>query len=144
MSLDHRRFSQFRSWAVIAQAPPGTGQVSGRYHIGSALSAVHPFRCWNYAAEYGGDTAGRYSPERVRYAALLHQLAGKPLLATGGAPLGNAFSEVAQMKTALEKDFRVPGKWVEEASNNARENAHQGFAMLKKNGITHIMLVSHA
>lgn len=48
------------------------------------------------------------------------------------------------MKTALEKDFRVPGKWIEEASNNARENAYQGFAMLKKNGITHIMLVSHA
>ena len=52
---------------------PGAGQVSGRYHIGSALSAVHLFRCWDHAAEYGGDTVSRYSPERIRYAARLHQ-----------------------------------------------------------------------
>ena len=48
------------------------------------------------------------------------------------------------MKAALEKDFQVPVRWVEEASNNTRENAYQSFAMLKKNGITHIMLVTHA
>ena len=48
------------------------------------------------------------------------------------------------MKAALEKDFRVPVKWVEEASNNTRENAYKSFAILKKDKITHIMLVTHA
>lgn len=96
------------------------------------------------AVEYGGDTVSRYSLERIRYAARLHRRTGKPILATGGAPLGNASSEAAQMKAALEKDFQVPVRWVEEASNNTRENAYKSFAMLKKNGITHIMLVTHA
>ncbi|MCX7183847.1 MAG: YdcF family protein [Nitrosospira sp.] len=96
------------------------------------------------AVEYGGDTVSRYSLERIRYAARLHRLTGKPILATGGAPLGNASSEAAQMKVALEKDFQVPVRWVEEASNNTRENAYKSFAMLKKSGITHIMLVTHA
>ncbi|SEP08467.1 YdcF family protein [Nitrosovibrio sp. Nv6] len=96
------------------------------------------------APEYGNDTVGRYTLERVRYAARLHRLTGKPLLATGGAPVGNSSSEAAQMKTVLEREFQVPVKWIEGASRNTRENAYKTFAILKRDGVSRIALVTHA
>jgi uncharacterized SAM-binding protein YcdF (DUF218 family) len=66
------------------------------------------------------------------------------MLATGGSPLGGNSSEAAQMKAALEKEFQVPVKWVEEDSRNTRENAYKSFAVLKKNGVSRIALVTHA
>ena len=96
------------------------------------------------AVEYGGDTVNRYSLERIRYAARLYQLTGKPILVTGGAPLGNISSEAEQMKAVLENEFRVPVNWVESASNNTHENAYKSYEILKKDGIKHIMLVTHA
>ena len=96
------------------------------------------------AVEYGGDTVNRYSLERIRYAARLYQLTGKPILVTGGAPLGNISSEAEQMKAVLENEFRVPVNWVESASNNTHENAYKSYEALKRDGITHIMLVTHA
>ena len=96
------------------------------------------------AVEYGGDTVSRYSLERIRYAAHLYQLTGKSILVTGGAPLGNASSEAEQMKSVLENEFRTPVKWVERSSNNTHENAYKSYEILKKDGITHIMLITHA
>ena len=96
------------------------------------------------AVEYGGDTVNRYSLERIRYAARLYQLTGKPILVTGGAPLGNISSEAEQMKAVLENEFRTPVKWVEGSSNNTHENAYKSYEILKKDGIKHIMLVTHA
>jgi uncharacterized SAM-binding protein YcdF (DUF218 family) len=65
-------------------------------------------------------------------------------MATGGTALGNGFSEAAQMKTVLEEEFRVPVRWVEKTSRNTRENAYKSFAILKKDDIDHIALVTHA
>ena len=48
------------------------------------------------------------------------------------------------MKAVLEKEFEVPVKWMEEGSRNTRENAYKSFAILKKDGISHIALVTHA
>lgn len=96
------------------------------------------------APEYNGHTVNRFGLERVRYAARLHRLTGKPILATGGTPLGSYSSEAAQMREVLEKEFRVPVDWIEEASGNTRENAYKSFAVLKRDGITHIALVTHA
>lgn len=96
------------------------------------------------APEYDGDTVNRLGLERIRYAARLHRFTGKPILATGGSPLGGNSSEAAQMKAALEDEFRVPVKWIEEDSRNTRENANKSFAILKKNGINRVALVTHA
>jgi uncharacterized SAM-binding protein YcdF (DUF218 family) len=96
------------------------------------------------APEYGNDTVGRYTLERIRYAAQLHRITGKPILATGGAPLGSGSSEAAQMRAVLEKEFQVPVKWIEGASGNTHENAYNSFAILKRDGIRRIVLVTHA
>lgn len=96
------------------------------------------------APEYGNHTVGRYSLERIRYAAKLHRITGKPILATGGAPLGDESSEAAQMKAVLETEFQVSVKWIEGASRNTNENAYKSFAILKRDEISHIALVTHA
>ncbi|MDQ3185924.1 MAG: YdcF family protein [Pseudomonadota bacterium] len=96
------------------------------------------------APEYGGHTVNTYGLERIRYAARLQRLTGKPILLTGGAPFGNNSSEAAQMKTVLEKEFQVPVKWIEEASGNTRENAYKSFGILNRDRITRIALVTHA
>ncbi|MBA4142522.1 MAG: YdcF family protein [Nitrosospira sp.] len=96
------------------------------------------------APEYEGDTVGRFTLERIRYAARLHRLTGKPILATGGDPLGVGSSEAAQMKAVLEQEFQVPVKWIEGASLNTRENAYKSSAILKQERISRIALVTHA
>jgi uncharacterized SAM-binding protein YcdF (DUF218 family) len=96
------------------------------------------------APEYGGDTVGRYTLERIRYAAKLHRATGRPILVTGGAPLGNDSSEASEMKAVLEKEFQVPVQWMEEASRNTLENAKNSFTILKPSGLRRIILVTHA
>jgi uncharacterized SAM-binding protein YcdF (DUF218 family) len=96
------------------------------------------------APEYGNHTVGRFTLERIRYAAQLHRITGKPILATGGAPLGNGSSEAAQMRAVLEKEFQVPVKWIEGAAANTHENAYNSFAILKRDGVSRIALVTHA
>jgi len=96
------------------------------------------------APEYHGDTVGRFSLERVRYAAWLHQQTGKPILATGGDPADDGSAEAAQMKAVLEREFTVPVKWIETVARNTRENAYNSFAILQKEGIGRIALVTHA
>ena len=99
---------------------------------------------YSNAPEYGNHTVGRYTLERIRYAAKLHRVIGKPILAAGGTPLGMDSSEALQMKAVLEKEFQVPVKWIEEASRNTHENAYKSFAILKPYGISRIALVTHA
>lgn len=99
----------------------------------------------NHAApEFGADTVGESTLVRVRYAAHLQRLTGKPLLVSGGSPEGSAISEAQAMKTVLEKEFQARVMWMEQSSNNTLENARASFRMLSAQGITRIYLVTHA
>lgn len=97
-----------------------------------------------HAPEYGGDTTNKDTLERLRYAAKLYRETLKPILVTGGAPLGNSTSEAEQMKQVLEHEFNVPVHWIEVASDNTLENAQLCRQMLKQAGISRIYLVTHA
>ncbi|HEX5362847.1 MAG TPA: YdcF family protein [Gallionella sp.] len=97
------------------------------------------------APEYGGqDTVNEYALLRLRYGAKLQRTTGKPILVTGGKPLGNTLSEAQQMKAVLEQDFRVPVRWTENASDNTFENARNSYQMLQQQNIRKIYLVTHA
>jgi uncharacterized SAM-binding protein YcdF (DUF218 family) len=96
------------------------------------------------APEYGVDTVSEYALVRLRYAAKLHRETGKPLLVTGGKPLGNALSEAQQMRAVLEGEFGVPVRWAEDASDNTLENARYSYRLLQKANIKRIYLVTHA
>ena len=98
-----------------------------------------------HAPEYAGqDTVSDYTLVRLRYGARLHREIGKPILVTGGKPLGNSVSEAQQMRASLEQDFQVPVRWIEDASDNTFENARYSFQILQKAGIKKIYLVTHA
>ena len=98
-----------------------------------------------HAPEYAGqDTVNEQTLLRLRYGARLQRETGKPILVTGGKPLGNQLSEAQQMRASLEQDFRVPVRWIEDMSDNTFENARYSFQTLQKAGIKKIYLVTHA
>ncbi|GMU48446.1 MAG: hypothetical protein AMXMBFR31_06720 [Candidatus Desulfobacillus denitrificans] len=98
---------------------------------------------YHAAPEYGGDTVSRWTLDRLRYAARLQRETGLPLLVTGGAPLGGV-AEARSMRAALERDFGVKVRWVEDASADTRGNARFSAPILHKAGVRRVLLVTHA
>lgn len=98
---------------------------------------------YSNAPEYGGDTVGHASLERVRYGAKLAKQSGLPLLLSSGAPYGGR-AESDSMREVLEHEFAVKVRWVEATSRDTAENASQSAKILKAAGVSRIALVSHA
>ena len=96
------------------------------------------------APEYGQDTVGAATLERLRWGARLNRQSGLPIMVTGGQPSGTRTSEAAQMKAALNEDFRTAVKWLEEKSLTTFESAQYAKAQLAPVRINHIVLVTHA
>ena len=97
----------------------------------------------SYAPEYGGETVGRLTLERVRFGARIARESGLPVLLTGGLP-GDGLAEADLMHDALENDFGIAPRWIERASRNTRENAAFSAVHLEAAGVTRIVLVTHA
>jgi uncharacterized SAM-binding protein YcdF (DUF218 family) len=95
------------------------------------------------APEYGGDTLGRLSLDRVRYGARVARATGLPILVTGGSVWGDTAAEGVVMREALEQEFGVAVKWVESRSRNTHENAVRSAAILEPEGVKRIVLVVH-
>jgi len=92
---------------------------------------------------YGSDTTNAFSLERVRYGAYLAKKLKKPVLLTGGAPEADRVPEGELMRQAMENEFGVRVRWVEDRSRNTLENAAFSAPMLQEAGIKRIYLVSH-
>ncbi len=121
-----------------------TAALEGRLPPGDAI-VILGGGAYFHAPEYAGrDTVNAQTLQRLRYGARLQRETGKPILVTGGRPMGNRLSEAQQMQAALEQDFRVPVRWTEETSDNTLENAHHSFRLLQKESIRRIYLVTHA
>lgn len=98
-----------------------------------------------HAPEYANqDIAGTGTLLRLRYGAKLYRETHRPILVTGGKPLGNQVSESQQMRDILEQDFQVPVTWTEDLSDNTFENARYTFDILQKAGIKKIYLITQA
>ena len=99
----------------------------------------------SFAPEYHGATVNGRTLERLRYAARLARQTRLPLLVSGGNVFhGRQPSEAEVMAEALHNDFRVDIRWLESRSRNTAENARYSYAMLAGQGITRIILVTHA
>jgi uncharacterized SAM-binding protein YcdF (DUF218 family) len=96
------------------------------------------------APEYGGDTVGAATLERLRWGARLHRLSGLPILVSGGNPYGTRTSEAAQMKASLSEDFQASVKWLEDESYDTLGGARRTRQLLAKENISRIALVTHA
>jgi uncharacterized SAM-binding protein YcdF (DUF218 family) len=95
------------------------------------------------APEYGGDTLGPSTLERVRYGARVARLTGLPVLVAGGT-VHRGTPEAQLMRDALEQEFGVPVRWVEDRSRNTHENAGRAAAILEHAGVRSVVLVAHS
>ncbi|OQS23781.1 YdcF family protein [Chromobacterium violaceum] len=93
------------------------------------------------APEFGGNAPSSDTLARLRYAAYLARQSGKPVLVTGGAPLGGE-PEGKVMASALRDDYGIRARWVEDRSDTTLDNARLSAEMLKAAGATRIALVS--
>jgi uncharacterized SAM-binding protein YcdF (DUF218 family) len=105
------------------------------------------------APEYGGGDIPDYvALARLRYAAHLQRRTGLPVLVSGGVGAkavdadtkGGIEALADAMATALREDFGVPVRWIEPRSRDTLENAAFSAAMLRKDGIRRILLVTDA
>ncbi len=96
------------------------------------------------AREYGGETVSYGTLVRLRYGARLHRETGLPLLVSGGSVFGDPTPEAGLMRDVLEEDFNVPVRWLENRSRTTAENAQFTAKLLAKEGVTAILLVTHA
>ncbi len=112
-------------------------------HAADAIVVLGAGTYWD-APEYGGDTVSRAGLERLRYAAQLYRLTGKPVLLSGGQPFERGAPEARTMKAALEREFGVPARWLEDTSLNTLENGRFSYRVLAPEARRRVYLVTHA
>ena len=95
------------------------------------------------AAEYGGDTLGRLTLERVRYGARVARLTGLPVMVTGGS-VSEGETEAKLMQDALEQEFGVDVRWAEDRSRTTHENAAFSAPLLRASDVRKVVLVAHS
>lgn len=95
-----------------------------------------------HATEYGGDTLGDLTLNRVRYGAIIARLTHLPVMVSGGSVYGGE-TEATLMRAALEREFGQRVQWVEERSQTTRENALRCAEILRTAGIEKVILVAH-
>jgi uncharacterized SAM-binding protein YcdF (DUF218 family) len=96
-----------------------------------------------HAVEYGGDTLGRLTLERVRYGAWVARITRLPILVAGGSVFAGE-PEAKLMQAALEREFGVPVRWAESRSRNTHENAVRSAEILGREHISRVVLVAHS
>lgn len=93
---------------------------------------------------WGADQPSLLALERVRFAARLAKASGLPLLTSGGLHYGAPPSEAALMADVLVGDYGLSVRWQEGVSRTTWENATGTAQLLKKAGISRVVLVTQA
>jgi uncharacterized SAM-binding protein YcdF (DUF218 family) len=97
--------------------------------------------------EYGNQNVPDFiALERMTYSAHLARLSGLPLLVTGGT-ISSADDDEALalgMARVFNSAFGLPVRWTEARSTNTAENASMSAALLRRDGISRVVLVTDA
>jgi uncharacterized SAM-binding protein YcdF (DUF218 family) len=136
-----------RTLGVVAEPLAGTleGEPVAMEQLRGAQAIVVLAGGRNRAApEWGGQTVGIFSLQRLRYGAHLARSTGLPLLVAGGDPERLKLAEATLMQQTLEREFGVTPRWVETGSDTTRENARFSAVILAQEKITRIVLVTDA
>jgi len=98
----------------------------------------------HHAPEYGEESVGPLTLERLRYAAHLRRATGLPLLVTGGriSPWDPPLGEI--MARVLADDFGMKVTWIESESRTTLDHASFCVPVLRADGVRRICLVTHA
>lgn len=97
------------------------------------------------APEYGASNLSHASTERLRYGVWLARATGLPLAFSGGIAWGQSGSatEAQAAERIARAEFGLPLRWTESESRDTRENATRSVALLRRDGVRHIVLVTH-
>lgn len=97
-----------------------------------------------YAPEYGTSNLSSYSLESLRYGVWLGRETGWPVAFSGGVGWANraGAAEADVAARIATQDYGRPLRWVEADSRDTRENAARSVAMLRADGVRHILLVT--
>lgn len=96
------------------------------------------------AVEWGGDTVGVFTLQRLRYGAHLAKATGLPVLITGAAAYDDRPGEAAMMRDVLAREFGVDVRWFDERARTTAGNAREAAALLRAAGVERVVLVTHA
>lgn len=98
------------------------------------------------APEYGTAMLQTRSVERLRYGLWLSRETGLPVAFSGGVGHGESTgpTEAELAARIAQNEFNRPLRWLENKSRDTAENATQSVALMRSQGITHIVLVTHA
>jgi uncharacterized SAM-binding protein YcdF (DUF218 family) len=97
--------------------------------------------------EYGGQNIPDFiALERMTYGAYLARLSGLPLLVSGGLISHDPKDEplAPTMTRLFNSAFGLQVRWTESHSGTTAQNASLSAAMLKRDGVTRIILVTNA
>lgn len=125
---------------VLETAPPlvgpdGLREVQAIVVMGSDYAG--------YAPEFGGDTVGPLTLQRLHYAVHLHRQTGLPMLVTGGQIGRGGRSLATCMAEVLQEHFHVSPRWLEHRARNTAENARFSIELLREEGIDRVCIVTH-
>ena len=118
--------------ASVVPAPGAIVILGGDGSFGLADGAI-----------FGGPQPGNLSLERLRAGASLQRRTELPILLTGGASTVASVPISVLMRQSLQDDFKAQAKWVEIRSANTWENAEFTAAILAREGITSVYVVTH-
>jgi uncharacterized SAM-binding protein YcdF (DUF218 family) len=86
---------------------------------------------------------GPLTLQRLRAGAALQRASGLPVLVTGGLVGAVPVPLAMLMARSLVQDFSVPVRWVEPQAADTWQNAELSAAMLKRDGIASVFVVTH-
>jgi len=113
-------------------APQAIVILSGDIGFGDASGAI-----------VSGARTGALSLERIEAGALLHRQTGLPILVTGGVLRRGTLPIADILAQSLRDEFATPVRWVEPQATDTWENAEFSAAMLAKDGVTSVYVVTH-
>jgi uncharacterized SAM-binding protein YcdF (DUF218 family) len=82
--------------------------------------------------------------QRVQHGVWVARQTRLPILTSGGQSRANWPPEAATMAEVIERDFLQPVRWRETGSLDTRDNAYLSAKILKTEGISKVILVTHA
>ncbi len=97
------------------------------------------------ASEYGESHLSPISIERLHYGLWLARQVPAPLLFSGGTEWGrpDSTAEANVAARVASRDYGRTLRWIEAESHDTRSNARYSLALLQKDGIQQVLLVTH-
>lgn len=121
-------------------APAQLGQAQAIVVLGGGVLPQAP--------EYGEAQPAAPTLARLRYGVWLARRSGKPLAFAGGvgwsAAGTGAASEGEVARRVAQQEYGIPLRWVDDRSRDTAENARQMAALLQREGVQRIVLVTDA